>query len=145
MNNNEQDILNAIELEGELQEVSPSQHEIQDRMRDDINSLPRPEPNDIILQEPAPEYFQLESIPSAQLVTADVDVTETTPILSTQRRRRRTGQELIDYRLEQAELAAEKTATKAANKLKKAQDLAEKRALALTYLILALVRKMIDL
>ena len=32
MTNNEQDILNAIELERELQEVSPSQHEIQDRM-----------------------------------------------------------------------------------------------------------------
>ena len=53
--------------------------------------------------------------------------TETT---TPKKRKNRTGQEQIDYRLEQAEIAAEKAAKKAEMKLAKARALAEKNALA---------------
>ena len=135
-------------MESELHQSNPSEFNIRRNLLPDLNDFPLQQN----IEQDAinvPEYFQLESIPLAQVSNSINNVEATTSeqadtsvragtsaeameagTTTQKKRKNRTGQEQIDYRLEQAEIAAEKAAKKAKMKLAKARALAEKNALA---------------
>ena len=138
MTSREQSIIRAIEMEEDILSYRnpnqmPSQHTIQRNLFDEFDDATQSPREERIATEEGIEYFQLENIPSAQLevqagTSADAAQAETSETAApTQRRKRRTAQEMIQYRLEQAEL----TATKSARMLEKARKTAEEKAKAL--------------